>query len=227
MMTSSTPVATTVVNPITLRITEIFRSLQGEARHAGLPTVFVRLTGCPMRCVYCDSAYAFHGGDKQSIDDIIKDVKNYSVRHVTVTGGEPLAQKNCHELLSKLCDLGYVVSLETGNAMDVSSVDKRVHIVLDIKTPASTEEQNNRYENLDHIADKDQLKFVLMNRDDYLWSKQFIEERDLADKVEILFSPVADELPASDLANWILEDNLLVRFQMQLHKYLWGDVPGV
>jgi len=222
-MESSTSAETTVK----LRITEIFRSLQGEARHAGLPTVFVRLTGCPMRCVYCDSAYAFHGGDKRSIDDIINEIKTYTVQHITVTGGEPLAQKHCHELLSELCDLGYVVSLETGNAMDISQVDKRVHIVLDIKTPASAEEKNNRYENLNYISDKDQLKFVLMNRDDYLWSKQFVEERNLADKVEVLFSPVADELQASDLADWILEDNLPVRFQMQLHKYLWGNIPGV
>lgn len=217
------PVATTS----TLRITEIFRSLQGEARHAGLPTVFVRLTGCPMRCVYCDSAYAFHGGDKRDIDEIILDVKQYSAKHVTVTGGEPLAQKNCLELLSKLCDLGYVVSLETGNAIDISAVDKRVHIVLDIKTPASQEEHNNQYQNLEHITDKDQLKFVLMNRDDYLWSKQFVKERGLTGKVEVLFSPVADQLAASDLADWILEDNLSVRFQMQLHKHLWGNVPGV
>lgn len=210
-----------------LRITEIFRSLQGEARHVGLPTVFVRLTGCPMRCVYCDSAYAFHGGDKRTIDDIVQEIKKHSVQHITITGGEPLAQKNCHILMSTLCDLNYVVSLETGNAVDISQVDKRVHIVLDIKTPASTEEKNNRYENLQHISQKDQLKFVLMNRDDYLWSKQFIQEHALIDTIEILFSPVAEELPANELANWILEDNLAVRFQIQLHKHIWGNIPGV
>lgn len=217
----------TVETSLTLRITEIFHSLQGEARHSGLPTVFVRLTGCPMRCVYCDSAYAFQGGDKRSIDDIIQEVESHGAKHITVTGGEPLAQKNCHELMTRLCDLGYIVSLETGNAIDISQVDKRVHIVLDIKTPASEEEKNNCYENLDFIASKDQLKFVLMNRDDYLWAKRFIEKHSLVDRVEVLFSPVADHLKASDLADWIIEDKIAVRFQMQLHKYLWGNVPGV
>ena len=226
-METKSIVPSSVATTTKLRITEIFRSLQGEARYVGLPTTFVRLTGCPMRCVYCDSAYAFHGGEKRSIDEIIKEVKNYSAQHVTITGGEPLAQKACYVLLRQLCDLGYIVSLETGNAIDISDVDKRVHIVLDIKTPASMEEHNNRYENLDYVTEKDQLKFVLANRDDYLWSKQFIEERELTGKLEILFSPVAEQLDASDLAAWILDDQLPVRFQIQLHKYLWGNIPGV
>ncbi len=210
-----------------LRITEIFYSLQGEARHTGVPTVFVRLTGCPMRCQYCDSAYAFQGGEKYSIEQILAAVKEYGARHVTVTGGEPLAQPECWPLLEQLCDLRYTVSLETGGAIDISKVDKRVHIVLDIKTPASKEEQNNRYENLQFIQQKDQLKFVLCNQQDYLWAKELVLSQQLHHKAEILFSPVANDLNPTDLADWILQDKLPVRLQIQLHKQLWGDIPGV
>lgn len=217
----------TSVNSGNLKITEIFYSLQGEARYTGVPTVFIRLTGCPMRCVYCDSAYAFKGGERREIDAIIREVKTYNSRHVTITGGEPLAQQESHSLMTKLCDAGYTVSLETGNAIDISAVDKRVHIVLDIKTPGSKEEHNNRYENLNFIEQKDQLKFVITDQDDYLWSKQFVVERRLADRIEILFSPVADKLSPTDLAAWIVADQLNVRMQIQLHKLLWGDKPGV
>jgi len=210
-----------------LRITEIFYSIQGEARYSGLPTVFIRLTGCPMRCVYCDSAYAFHGGEKVSIEDIISTVKQYDTPYITVTGGEPLAQKESLELMTELSNLGYVVSIETGNGINISSIDDRVHIVLDIKTPASGEEHNNRYENLDHIKEKDQLKFVITDKGDYEWSKEFVVSRALNQKCEVLFSPVADSLSPTDLAQWILEDQLQVRFQTQLHKQLWGDKQGV
>jgi len=181
-----------------LRITEIFYSIQGEARYSGLPTVFIRLTGCPMRCVYCDSAYAFHGGKKVSIEDIITTVKQYDTPYITVTGGEPLAQKESLELMTKLSDLGYVVSIETGNGIDISSIDERVHVVLDIKTPASGEEPNNRYENLDHIKEKDQLKFVITDKDDYEWSKEFVVSKSLSRSCEVLFSPVADSLSPTE-----------------------------
>lgn len=210
-----------------LRITEIFHSIQGEARYMGLPTVFIRLTGCPMRCSYCDSAYAFHGGEKKSIETIIRSVQQYDTKHITVTGGEPLAQSECHQLLTELCDLGFIVSIETGNAFDIHRVDERVHIVLDIKTPGSGEEKNNHYSNLSHIAEKDQLKFVIVSREDYIWAREFVAEHQLIEKCEILFSPVADQVEAKDLAEWILEDKLNVRFQIQLHKQLWGDIPGV
>ena len=210
-----------------LRITEIFYSIQGEARYAGLPTVFVRLTGCPMRCSYCDSAYAFHGGKKHSLESIIKSIQEYDVKHITVTGGEPLAQPKCIELLKKLCDLGYTVSLETGNAIDISQVDQRVHVVLDIKTPDSNEEKNNRYSNLLHVSEKDQLKFVIASQNDYVWAKDFVAENALTEKCEVLFSPVTSQVNAKDLAEWILSDQLRVRFQIQLHKQLWGDIPGV
>jgi 7-carboxy-7-deazaguanine synthase len=210
-----------------LRITEIFYSIQGEARYVGLPTVFVRLTGCPMRCSYCDSAYAFHGGEKHSLESIIKSIQEYDVKHITVTGGEPLAQPKCIELLKKLCDLGYTVSLETGNAIDISQVDQRVHVVLDIKTPDSNEEKNNRYSNLLHVSEKDQLKFVIASRNDYVWAKNFVAENALTEKCEVLFSPVTSQVNAKDLAEWILSDQLRVRFQIQLHKQLWGDIPGV
>ena len=210
-----------------LRITEIFFSIQGEARYSGLPTVFVRLTGCPMRCSYCDSAYAFHGGKKRDIDDVINDVLQYKAKHITVTGGEPLAQPECLELLSRLCDLGYVVSIETGNAVSIAKVDPRVHVVLDVKTPESGEEANNCYENLELIQLKDQLKFVICGRADYEWSRDFVLKHGLLDRVEVLFSPSADEVKPVELAEWILADQLLVRFQTQLHKQLWGDIPGV
>lgn len=210
-----------------LRITEVFYSIQGEARHTGKPTVFIRLTGCPMRCVYCDSAYAFHGGQKISVAEISEQIKQYNTRYITVTGGEPLAQKSCFQLLSNLCDQGYEVSLETGNAVDIAMVDKRVNVVLDIKTPASGEERNNNYDNLHHLKQDDQLKFVILDKPDYEWSKQFMKENQLDQRCEVIFSPVADKLEAVDLASWVLEDQLPVRMQIQLHKYLWGDKPGV
>ncbi len=192
----------------------------------GYPTVFVRLTGCPMRCSYCDTAYAFHGGEKMALDDILKEVGQYSAKHVTVTGGEPLAQPKCHELMTSLCDQGYQVSLETGGAIDISKVDPRVYVVLDIKTPASNEEPNNTYENLDHIKPTDCLKFVICNESDYQWSKVFVADRALDEKCDVFFSPSADELSATDLADWIVRDQLAVRMQVQLHKILWANEAG-
>ena len=210
-----------------LRITEIFFSIQGEAKFLGLPTVFIRLTGCPMRCVYCDSAYAFHGGEKKSLADIIQQTKQYKTPYITITGGEPLAQPLCLDLMTSLCDQDFVVSLETGNAINIKNVDQRVHIVLDIKTPSSNEEKNNRYENLKLIKSTDQLKFVICNREDYEWSRKFIIDKAINEHCEVLFSPSAQQLEGKDLAEWILEDQLAVRFQTQLHKQLWGDIPGV
>ncbi|MBL1319978.1 MAG: 7-carboxy-7-deazaguanine synthase QueE [Methylophaga sp.] len=208
------------------RITEIFYSLQGETRTVGLPTVFVRLTGCPLRCGYCDTEYAFHGGEKRNISDIVAEVQNYNPRYVTVTGGEPLAQQSCHELLSALCDLDYEVSLETSGAMDLSSVDPRVVTVMDLKTPASGEESKNKYNNIQHLKANDQLKFVICDRNDYDWACQKLTEYDLPTRCEILFSPIHGELKPADLADWIIEDNLPVRMQIQIHKYLWGDEQG-
>lgn len=209
-----------------LRITEIFLSLQGEARDAGWPTAFVRLTGCPLRCQYCDTAYAFHGGEWQSIDDILDQVARHGVRHVCVTGGEPLAQKRCHQLLSRLCDAGYAVSLETSGAIDISAVDPRVGRVLDIKTPGSMEVERNRWENLPLLTSHDQVKFVLCGRDDYDWAKEILARHRLSECCDVLFSPSKAELAPRDLADWIVADRLPVRFQMQLHKLLWNDEPG-
>ncbi|MDC9725832.1 MAG: 7-carboxy-7-deazaguanine synthase QueE [Gammaproteobacteria bacterium] len=208
------------------RITEIFYSLQGETRTVGLPTVFVRLTGCPLRCTYCDTAYAFHGGEKRDITDIVDEVSAYKPRYITVTGGEPLAQVTCHELLSSLCDLGSEVSLETSGAMDITAVDPRVVIVMDLKTPASGEEPKNKYDNIAKLKQQDQLKFVICNRSDYDWACQKLVEYDLADRCEVLFSPIHGELKPAELADWIVEDNLPVRMQIQIHKYLWGDEQG-
>lgn len=211
-----------------LRITEIFYSLQGEARTIGLPTVFVRLTGCPLRCGYCDSEYAFYGGERMTLTDILATVANFNPRYICVTGGEPLAQPNCIPLLSALCDAGYSVSLETSGALDVAGVDARVSTVMDLKSPSSGEVSKNRYENIPLLAQKDQVKFVLGNRDDYEWAKFKLDEYGLVAQVgDVLFSPVHGDLAERDLANWIVEDNLPVRFQMQLHKLLWGDKPGV
>lgn len=209
-----------------LRITEIFLSLQGESRSVGLPTVFVRLTGCPLRCRYCDTAYAFHGGESLSLSAIMEQVADYGVRHVTVTGGEPLAQKACLSLLTQLCDAGYEVSLETGGAISVAEVDSRVSRVMDIKTPGSGEAAKNRLENIGHLTAHDQVKFVICDRADYEWSKQVMAEQRLAGRCEVLFSPSAQQLAARQLADWIVSDRLPVRFQIQLHKYLWGDEQG-
>jgi len=208
------------------RITEIFYSLQGETRTVGLPTVFVRLTGCPLRCTYCDTAYAFHGGEKREISDIVDEVRQYNPRYITVTGGEPLAQPTCHELLSSLCDLDAEVSLETSGAMDIAAVDPRVVTVMDLKTPASGEESKNKYENIDKLKVHDQVKFVICDRNDYEWSRQKLSEYNLVNRCEVLFSPIHGELKPSELADWIVEDNLAVRMQIQIHKYLWGDEQG-
>lgn len=208
------------------RITEIFYSLQGETRTIGLPTVFVRLTGCPLRCGYCDTEYAFTGGQKMEIADIVEQVAAYNPRYVTVTGGEPLAQQTCHQLLTELCDLDVEVSLETSGAMDISQVDPRVVKVMDLKTPASKEESKNLYTNIDLLSRNDQIKFVICNQDDYQWSKQKLDEYDLVTRCEVLFSPIHGDLEPSQLADWIIEDNLPVRMQVQLHKYLWGDEQG-
>ena len=211
---------------MTIRITEIFHSIQGESNTIGYPTVFVRLTGCPMRCRYCDTAYAFHGGEKKEIDEILDQVKSYEVKHVTITGGEPLAQPNCHNLLKELCDLGYQVSLETGGAMDISNVDERVYVVLDIKTPESNEEPNNTYSNLEFVKPTDCLKFVICSEKDYEWSKKFVADSDLTNHCDVFFSPSAEDLSPTDLAEWIVRDKLAVRFQLQLHKILWHDAAG-
>lgn len=209
-----------------LRITEIFLSLQGEARDAGWPTVFVRLTGCPLRCQYCDTAYAFHGGEWREIDAILEEVASHGVRHVCVTGGEPLAQKRCLQLLQRLCDAGYEVSLETSGAIDIAQVDPRVSRVLDIKTPGSREVERNRWENLPLLTAHDQIKFVLCGREDYEWARDLVAERKLHERCDVLFSPSKSELDARALADWIVADRLPVKFQLQLHKILWNDEPG-
>jgi len=209
-----------------LKITEIFLSVQGEARDAGWPTVFVRLTGCPLRCVYCDTAYAFFGGAWRDIDAIVEEVLGHGVRHVCVTGGEPLAQKRCPDLLRRLCDAGLVVSLETSGAIDIAGVDPRVSRVLDIKTPASGEVERNRWDNLPLLTAHDQVKFVVCDRADYDWSKRIVSEHRLHARCDVLFSPSKDQVAARDLAEWIVADRLPVRFQLQLHKILWGDAPG-
>ena len=211
----------------TLRITEIFYSLQGETRTAGLPTVFVRLTGCPLRCQYCDSAYAFTGGQLLSLETILAQVAAYKPRYICVTGGEPLAQPNALPLLTQLCDAGYQVSIETSGAMDIRHVDPRVHIVLDLKTPDSLESHRNLYANIDLLKAQDQVKFVLCSRADYDWAVTKLLQYKLDARVDdVLFSPSQGQLSARDLADWIVADNLPVRFQLQLHKVLWDDEPG-
>ena len=209
-----------------LKITEIFHSLQGEALQAGLPTVFVRLTGCPLRCTYCDSEYAFYGGEWMHFDDILAEIRKHGTSHVCVTGGEPLAQKRCAEFLVRLCDAGFDVSLETSGAVDIGLADRRVSRVMDLKTPDSGEEQKNLWANLDELTPHDQVKFVICSRGDYEWARRQLAERKLNSFCDVLFSPAWGEVEAKDLAEWILEDHLPVRFQLQLHKLLWGDVPG-
>ena len=209
-----------------LRISEIFHSLQGETSRVGLPTVFVRLTGCPLRCTYCDTAYAFTGGKSMTLDAVMREVAGHAPRYITVTGGEPLAQKNCLPLLRALCDTGYEVSLETGGALDVSGVDARVMKVLDIKTPASGEMQKNLWRNLEYLAKQDEIKFVLCDEADYQWAKQVLAEYELTKRCAVLFSPAQGQLAAKDVAEWILRDNLPVRLQVQLHKLLWGNKAG-
>ncbi|WP_273861494.1 7-carboxy-7-deazaguanine synthase QueE [Pseudomonas sp. LA5] len=211
----------------TLRLTEIFYSLQGEARTAGLPTVFIRLTGCPLRCHYCDTAYAFTGGEIHHLDAILEQVASYRPRHICVTGGEPLAQPNCLKLLEQLCDAGYQVSLETSGALDVSGVDVRVSKVVDLKTPGSGEVGRNLYANLDHLTPNDQIKFVICSREDYDWALSKLIEYRLEQRAgEVLFSPSHGQVVPRELAEWIVTDNLPVRFQLQLHKILWNDEPG-
>ena len=209
-----------------LKVTEIFYSLQGEADSVGYPTVFVRLTGCPLRCQYCDTTYAFHGGDWMSIDQVLGRVAEIAPRYVCVTGGEPLAQKNCLPLLGELCDAGYRVSLETSGAMPLAAVDPRVIRVVDVKTPGSREERRNRYEDLALLRSEEQIKFVICDRADYEWSREKVAALELGKRCSVLFSPSAGQLPARELADWILADRLDVRFQLQLHKVLWGNVPG-
>jgi 7-carboxy-7-deazaguanine synthase len=209
-----------------LRITEIFLSLQGESRTVGIPNVFVRLTGCPLRCLYCDTAYAFKGGEPVELAEVLARVADYGVRHVTVTGGEPLAQAACLDLLAALCDEGYEVSLETSGALDVAGVDPRVVKVLDLKTPASGECGKNLLANLAHLNPLDQVKFVICDRADYDWASEQLDEHRLAERCEVLFSPSYGQLEPHVLAEWILHDRLPVRFQIQLHKVLWGEARG-
>jgi 7-carboxy-7-deazaguanine synthase len=209
-----------------LRISEIFYSLQGESKSVGRPTVFIRLTGCPLRCQYCDTSYAFSGGEMTSIANIMAQVAQYKTQYITVTGGEPLAQPACLELLKQLADKEYIVSLETSGALDISQVDSRVVKVVDLKTPASAEEARNLYTNLPHLDAKDQLKFVICNAQDYVWSKEKLDEYQLDRQCEVLFSPSMGEQDPTELAEWILRDQLPVRFQLQLHKILWGNSPG-
>lgn len=209
-----------------LRVTEIFFSLQGETSRIGLPTAFVRLTGCPLRCTYCDSTYAFMGGQNMTVPQILEGIAAYRARYVTVTGGEPLAQKNCIPLLGALCDAGYEVSLETSGALDIGDVDERVMCVVDIKTPASGEVEKNRWENLALLGPHDEIKFVLCDENDYQWAKRILEQYSLADKCAVAFSPAHGTLDATQLAEWVLRDRVPVRMLVQLHKLLWHDAPG-
>jgi 7-carboxy-7-deazaguanine synthase len=224
--TSEHAPADAAVLTATLRVTEIFFSLQGETSRTGLPTVFIRLTGCPLRCGYCDTAYAFHGGSTLTIAAVLDAMADYRTPYVTVTGGEPLAQKNCHLLLSALCERGYSVSLETSGALDISTVDSRVSRIVDIKTPGSGEVDKNLWGNLGHLNARDEMKFVLCDETDYAWARGQLAERKLASICPVLFSPAYEQLEPARLADWILRDQLPVRMQMQLHKQLWGTQPG-
>lgn len=226
MSSTTNPAGDRATHAVALRVTEIFHSIQGEADAVGWPTVFVRLTGCPLRCGWCDTTYSFTGGEKRSQEEVLRAVAAYQTRHVCVTGGEPLAQKACLPLLSALCDAGHEVSLETSGALDVAEVDPRVRKVMDLKCPGSGESARNRWENLAHMRPHDQLKFVIADRTDYEWARAQTRERGLAATCQVLYSPVADVLAPGTLADWILADRLPVRFQLQLHKVLWGAVPG-
>lgn len=233
---SNNSIMAPIASDLTLRLTEIFCSLQGESSWVGLPTVFVRLTGCPLRCVYCDTSYSFHGGESLPMDEVLSRIASYDTQHICVTGGEPLAQKACIQLLKTLCDKGYKVSLETSGAMDIAEVDARVKRIVDLKTPASKEMSKNRYENIALLQRHDEVKFVICNREDYDWAVTTIEQYQLHSKVDnVLFSPVFDVEGEStreqgfteqSLADWILEDKLGVRMQLQLHKLIWGNQPG-
>lgn len=209
-----------------LRINEIFYSIQGESVRAGLPTTFIRLSGCPLRCTYCDTEYAFKGGMRYSEDDIIEKVKSYPTPYLTITGGEPLAQIGCKSLVKRLLDLNYQVSIETSGAFDISGIDQRAMFIMDLKTPASGEESKNRFDNLAHLKKTDQVKFVICNREDYLWAKSLVLEHKLHQQAQVLFSPEWQHQSLRELANWILEDGLQVRFQAQLHKVIWPDCHG-
>lgn len=209
-----------------LLVTEIFLSIQGESTLAGLPTVFIRLTGCPLRCTYCDTQYAYGGGKRMALPEILEEVRGYGVPYVCVTGGEPLAQRGTGELLRRLCDEGFTVSLETSGALDLSGVDPRVIKVMDLKTPSSGEDHRNRYENLALLTPKDQVKIVIGNRHDYDWAKEILGRHRLPERCQVLFSPVWKQQDPGELAEWILQDRLPVRLQLQLHKLLWGEVPG-
>ena len=211
---------------VKLRITEVFASIQGESTWVGLPTVFVRLTGCPLRCSWCDTAYAFTGGENRSLDEVLADVARHGLKHVCVTGGEPLSQKGCLPLLSALCDAGYAVSLETSGALDIGAVDPRVSRIMDLKAPGSGEVERNLYDNIAHLKADDELKIVIANTDDYAWAKQQIATHRLAERCTVLLSPVAGEIDPAQLAEWIVRDRLPVRFQLQLHKILWSDARG-
>ncbi|MDH3915918.1 MAG: 7-carboxy-7-deazaguanine synthase QueE [Chromatiales bacterium] len=209
-----------------LKITEIFLSIQGEATTSGWPTVFIRLTGCPLRCRYCDTAYAFHGGEWMALEAILERVAASGVRHVCVTGGEPLSQRNCTELMSRLCDTGFEVSIETSGALDVAGIDERVQKVMDLKTPGSGESDRNLMSNLGYLSSRDVLKFVICDRYDYEWARALVRDENLNDVCQIFFSPSWGQVNGADLAEWIMEDKLPVRLQVQLHKVLWGDQPG-
>jgi 7-carboxy-7-deazaguanine synthase len=212
--------------PFSLRISEIFLSVQGEATRAGLPTVFIRLVGCPLRCVWCDTEHAFSGGTRMTLPEVMAKVAGYRTHQVCVTGGEPLSQNNCIDLLKALCDAGYDVSLETSGALDIAAVDSRVSRIVDLKAPGSGEFNSNRWQNLDLLASHDELKFVLKDRADYEWARDTVIERQLDKRCPLLFSPVQESLAPKDLAEWILADRLPVRFQLQLHKLLWGNMQG-
>lgn len=211
---------------VLLRVTEVFHSLQGESSRVGLPTVFVRLTGCPLRCRWCDTAYAFHGGANLSIDEVLQRVAEFKPRHVCVTGGEPLAQKGCRPLLAALCDGGYDVSLETSGALNIGGLDPRVALVMDLKAPGSGEQRKNRWSNLERLRPTDEIKLVLADEADYVWARAQLQDRRLASICPVLFSPAAGSLDPAQLAEWILRDRLPVRMQVQLHKILWGNTPG-